>query len=441
MDRSWRERLGNDWRGLGMSFEFPTRTLGEMVVNHDRRRVPIKASNRKPGPYPYYGAQGVVDHVHDFIFDGEFVLVAEDGENLRSRNEPVAQIANGKIWVNNHAHILQANELSNNWFLEAAINHSSLSSYVSGSTIPKLNKANLHKIPIPCPPKPMQDEIGAFLRSLADKIANNRALAADLEAMARAIFKSWFVDFDPVKAKMAGRAPVGMDADTASLFPDELVESELGLIPKGWEICSFSSIIDIWSGGTPKTKVEDYWDGGIPWFSVVDAPAKGEVFVIETDKTITQEGLNNSPTKILPIGSTIVSARGTVGRTAVVCGPMTMNQSCYALKGHLGDWFTYLGLSRQIDWLKHHAHGGVFDTITRSTFDGLLVCKPSEESAYKFEALVEPIFRRIEFLVRESADLAKLRDTLLPRLISGKLRLPCASTETESTPCEAHADV
>lgn len=407
-----------------MRSEFPTRPLAEMVVNLNRQRVPIKSSLRKAGPYPYYGAQGIVDYVDSYIFDGEFVLVAEDGENLRSRNEPVAQIATGKFWVNNHAHIIRANEISNNWFLEAAINQSPLASFVSGSTIPKLNKSNLEKIPLYCPPKPIQDQVGDFLRTIADKIANNRALATDLEAMARAIFKSWFVDFDPVKAKMEGRAPTGMDADTAALFPDELVESELGLIPKGWVSCAFSSIIDIWSGGTPKTKVDEYWGGDIPWFSVVDAPAPGEVFVIATEKTITQDGLANSPAKFLPLGSTIVSARGTVGRTAVVCGPMTMNQSCYALKGHLGDWFTYLSITRQIDWLKHHAHGGVFDTITRSTFDGLQICRPDRRCVEQFETLVSPLFRRVEQLTRESANLAVLRDTLLPRLISGKLRMP-----------------
>ena len=278
-----------------------------------------------------------------------------------------------------------------------------------------------------------QKRIAEILDAIQDKIANNRALAADLEAMARAIFKSWFVDFDPVKAKMEGRAPAGMDADTAALFPVELVESELGLIPKGWKACAFSSIIDIWSGGTPKTKIDEYWGGNIPWFSVVDAPAPGEVFVIDTEKTITQDGLANSPTKLLPVGSTIVSARGTVGRTAVVCGPMTMNQSCYALKGHLGDWFTYLSITRQIYWLKHHAHGGVFDTITRATFDSLQICRPDERCVERFEKLATPLFGRVEQLTRESTNLAALRDILLPRLISGKLRIPEAEVAVAET--------
>lgn len=415
-----------------MSFEFPTRTLGEMVVNHDRRRVPIKASNRKPGPYPYYGAQGVVDHVHDFIFDGEFVLVAEDGENLRSRNEPVAQIANGKIWVNNHAHILQANELSNNWFLEAAINHSSLSSYVSGSTIPKLNKANLHKIPIPCPPKPMQDEIGAFLRSLADKIANNRALAADLEAIARAIFKSWFVDFDPVKAKMAGRAPVGMDADTASLFPDELVESELGSIPKGWEVAPLDSkarldTTSVKPFDQPETKWSHY---SIPAFDDSGYPANDLGSEIKSGKhlvnpeAILVSKLNPSQWRCWRPDPAVVDKHA-------ICSPEFMQ-------------IVGKGISR--NWIWGLCHSQPFKDLVNSTTDGTTgsrqrakpklvmqqpVVFPTSGIANAYEKLVHPILVRSDVLVHEIQELSALRDSLLPRLITGKLRLPEAEAVIE----------
>ncbi|WP_419610634.1 restriction endonuclease subunit S, partial [Thiolapillus sp.] len=242
-------------------------------------------------------------------------------------------------------------------------------------------------------------------------------------SIARAIFKSWFVDFDPVKAKMEGKQPEGMTEEIAALFPDRLVDSELGMIPEGWDTIVLSEIVDIHSGGTPKTKVSEYWNGTIPWYSVVDAPNDGEVFVVTTSKSITDMGLNNSSTKILPIGSTIISARGTVGKLAVTCSKITMNQSCYALKGLYGDFFTYYTISEEVDWLKQNAHGAVFDTITRATFKEISIVLPNTEIIRMYESLVLPLMERIKVLLYESNTLAELRDTLLPRLISGNIRV------------------
>ncbi len=268
-----------------------------------------------------------------------------------------------------------------------------------------------------------QRAIAHILGSLDDKIELNRQMAQTLESIARAIFKSWFVDFDPVKAKMEGKQPEGMTEEIAALFPDRLVDSELGMIPEGWDTIVLSEIVDIHSGGTPKTKVSEYWNGTIPWYSVVDAPNDGEVFVVTTSKSITDMGLNNSSTKILPIGSTIISARGTVGKLAVTCSKMTMNQSCYALKGLYGDFFTYYTISEEVDWLKQNAHGAVFDTITRATFKEISIVLPNTEIIRMYESLVLPLMERIKVLLYESNTLAELRDTLLPRLISGNIRV------------------
>jgi len=222
---------------------------------------------------------------------------------------------------------------------------------------------------------------------------------------------------------MEGREPEGMDAETAALFPSEFEESELGLIPRGWSCSPITKISTVHSGGTPKRAVDEYWGGSIPWYSVVDAPTSGEVFVIETSENITEAGLDNSAAKMLPHGATIISARGTVGKLAVTCGPMTINQSCYALKGSLGDFFTYFTTAASIDWLKQNVHGAVFDTITKATLDGLLVLRPSDAAARAFDGAVSPIMRKVELCVREARTLAKLRDQLLPRLISGSLRV------------------
>ncbi len=301
-----------------------------------------------------------------------------------------------------------------------------------GATMPNLNTSILSALPFVAPALSEQKDIAQVIGAFDDKIELNRQMNATLEAMAQALFKSWFVDFDPVKAKAAGRAPEGMDADTAALFPSELVESELGLIPKGWEIVSLDRTFDVVGGGTPKTSNPDFWNGEIPWFSVVDAPAETDVFVIDTEKRITQLGLNSCSSRLLKKGATIISARGTVGRLAIVATPMAMNQSCYALNGKYGDYFNYYSIKGGISTLKQNTHGAVFDTITRDTFKTVTTVQPQGIICREFEKQISPLMQQLETNVRQSRTLASIRDTLLPKLISGQLRIPEAEALAEA---------
>jgi predicted nucleotidyltransferase len=199
---------------------------------------------------------------------------------------------------------------------------------------PYLSLIDQKRLRIALPPIEEQRAIAHILGTLDDKIELNRKMNETLEAMTRALFKSWFVDFDPVHAKAEGR-DTGLPTHLADLFPDSFVDSELGEIPRGWEINAFADTIEIVGGGTPKTSVAEYWDGDIPWFSVVDSPTDSDVWVVDTEKKVTRAGVENSSTRVLPEGTTIISARGTVGRIALVGVPMAMNQSCYGLRGVL----------------------------------------------------------------------------------------------------------
>lgn len=296
-----------------------------------------------------------------------------------------------------------------------------------GATMPNLNTGILSAVPIYLPPLKTQREIASVLGALDDRIALLRETNATLEAIAQALFKSWFVDFDPVRAKQEGREPEGMDADTAALFPDNFEESELGLVPKGWNQVPFTDTVHVIGGGTPKTSMPEYWNGDIPWFSVVDAPTISNVFVIDTQKHITEKGLNNSSTKLLPKGTTIISARGTVGRLALVGRQMAMNQSCYGLRGKADDaYFTYFSTYRLVESLKQRSHGSVFDTITTETMKGVFVIYPDKAVVQGFETLLQPVMDRMQNNLEKAQTLNTLRDTLLPRLISGQLRLPDA---------------
>ena len=277
-----------------------------------------------------------------------------------------------------------------------------------------------------------QRAIAHILGSLDDKIELNRRMNKALEATARAIFKSWFVDFDPVRAKAEGR-PTGLPDDIAALFPDSFEGSELGEIPQGWRVLPLSEVVNIIGGGTPKTKVKEFWGGDIPWFSVVDAPTETDVFVIDTEKHITELGVEKSSTKVLRKGTTIISARGTVGKCALVGRPMAMNQSCYGIQGKNGesDYFVYLTIRRQVSDLQRSGHGSVFNTITRDTFKTIRIACPPTNITTSYEEIVHPLMELVLANLHENATLTSLRDTLLPKLISGELRVPDAETFIE----------
>ena len=178
--------------------------LGDISVNYDRKRIPLSAMERieRKGQYKYYGAQGVIDYIDNYIFDGTYLLVAEDGENLKSNKQNIAQLASGKFWVNNHAHILQSNDLSDIKYLLYYLNSTDLSGYITGSAQPKLSQANLNRILISLPPVDVQKKIAGVLGALDDKIELNNKINNNLEQQAQALFKSWFVNFEPFGGTM-----------------------------------------------------------------------------------------------------------------------------------------------------------------------------------------------------------------------------------------------
>jgi restriction endonuclease S subunit len=309
------------------------------------------------------------------------------------------------------SHVL-ADQSSIKWFKFHAI----------GATMPNLNEGIIRSFGFFVPPLSEQRAIAHILGTLDDKIDLNRRMNETLEAMARALFKSWFVDFDPVRAKAEGRDP-GLPQEIADLFPDRFVDSELGEIPEGWEVAKFTDTIEIMGGGTPKTSVSEYWDGDIPWFSVVDSPTESAIWAIDTEKKVTRIGLENSTTRLLPVGTTIISARGTVGRLALVGVPMAMNQSCYGLRGRMGanGYFNYFATREIVVQLQMRAHGSVFDTITRDTLASVDIVVPPAKLIEAFEQKVGPCLERIRKGVFAAHSIANLRDTLLPKLISGEL--------------------
>ncbi|EJK2115952.1 restriction endonuclease subunit S [Vibrio navarrensis] len=332
------------------------------------------------------------------------------------------------------------------WFLfSARAGH--IDPYFTGTTIKHLTGKALKELPIKIPPMRYQQEAAKLLRGFDNKITLNRQINQTLEQMAQTLFKSWFVDFAPVmdnaldagkpipdelqhraEARKAVRESQGfkpLPDEVRQLFPDAFEESELGWVPKGWETKPISSLINLIGGGTPKTSEESYWGGEIPWFSVVDAPNDSNVFVLDTEKKVTEAGVANSSTKVLRVGTTIISARGTVGKCALVATPMAMNQSCYGVVGAEGvhDYFVYYLLRQSVKQLQQRSHGSVFSTITRDTFSSLKLATGNVSLTQLFGNTISPWFEKILANNQQQSSLERLRDTLLPKLISGELRL------------------
>ena len=220
-----------------------------------------------------------------------------------------------------------------------------------------------------------------------------------------------------------------------SRHPQELILGVLGLLNnnleqqaialfkryynQATEEVSFTDLIQILGGGTPKTSTEAYWNGSIPFFTPKDV---GNPYVLTTEKTITEEGLSNCNSRLYPINTVFVTARGTVGKISMPGVPMAMNQSCYALKGkEIPQLLVYFYTLQTVAKLKHKAMGAVFDAITTRDFETEKIRKINDDAVEEFIGAVEPIYNELLTITVETNRLISLRDTLLPRLMSGEL--------------------
>jgi type I restriction enzyme S subunit len=401
-----------------MVSEWHETTIGEQITL--QRGFDITKTQQRPGTVPVISSGGISSYHDTAMVKGPGVILGRKGT--------VGSVffVEEDYWP--HDTTLWIKDFKNNdrrfvyYFFVYFANR--LTGLDVGTSNPTLNRNHVHPIPVYWPSYDDQCEISKILSTLDEKIEFNRRVNSTLEQIAQALFKSWFVDFDPVKAKAEGNTLEGIDAETASLFPSAFEEREIETIPKGWNFVSLDQLFDLIGGGTPKTTNPDFWNGDIAWFSVVDTPTESDVFVIDTQKKITQLGLNSSSTRMLRKGVTIISARGTVGKLAVVATPMAMNQSCYALDGKYGDFFTYYSTNQAVATLKQNTHGAVFDTITRDTFKTVKAVLPTPSLCQAFEDSVSPLMRQIETNLRQSRLLSEIRDSLLPKLISGQIRIP-----------------
>jgi type I restriction enzyme S subunit len=304
----------------------------------------------------------------------------------------------------------------------------------SGTTVTGIKQSELRKIEVALPTLSEQRAIARILSMLDEKIELNRRTNETLESMARTLFKAWFVDFEPVRAKIEGRwqrgqSLPGLPAHLYDLFPDRLVESELGEIPEGWRHSTIGEEVTVCGGATPSTKELEFWEGGqYCWATPKDLSTLKFPVLLDTDRKITDTGLAKISSGLLPIGTVLLSSRAPIGYLAIAEVPTAINQGFIAMKcdGALPNVFVLPWCRESMDAIVGNANGSTFQEISKSNFRPLRVVVPSSPLLTSYTRSAGSFYRQLAENERESRSLAQLRETLLPKLISGELRIPDA---------------
>ena len=305
-----------------------------------------------------------------------------------------------------------------------------------GSTQQYISLTEIRNFPVSYPVDEQELRAAVSLLSmLDDRITLLRETNATLEAIAQALFKSWFVDFDPVRAKMEGRTPEGMDEATAALFPDGLETSELGEVPRGWRVMPVGDAIEAVGGATPDTKNEAFWEPPVHcWTSPKDLSGIAAPVLLDTERKVSDQGLAKIGSGLLPSGTLLMSSRAPIGYLALAQVPLAINQGYIAMLpgGLLPPLYMYFWCRHNMDNIKGRANGSTFMEISKKAFRPIPVLVPTNDLVTAFTATTEALFARLTANEHQAQTLSTLRDTLLPRLISGQLRLPEAQAATEA---------
>lgn len=367
--------------------------FSDITINYDSKRVPLSAKQReeREKKYPYYGAQGIIDYIDDYIFDGKYLLIAEDGENLKSKKQKIAQLANGRYWVNNHAHIVQTNEKCLIEYLYYIFNITDISGYITGSAQPKLNQANLNAIELEIPPIQQQEKVVTILSALDNKIELNQKINENLERQAQTIFVERFSGF------------------SANNLPD------------GWKTVRLGDVAIISKKSfnpnkEPETLLEHY---SIPAFDEARFPVfelstsiKSNKFIVDADCFMISK-LN--PTTKRVWRPYCISDKAVCSTEFIV----------YKAREQRNTDFLYSLIDSKsfTEFMCSHVTGSTGSrqrTTPADTLQFEFALPPAEEIS-AFTAIVQPMYQQMKANAIENDKLKRLRDTLLPKLMAGEI--------------------
>lgn len=363
----------------------------EITVNYDKKRIPLSAMERTKhqGKYRYFGAQGVIDYVDDYIFDGKYLLIAEDGENLKSKKQNIAQLVNGKFWVNNHAHIVRCNEKCILEYLAYLINSKDISGYITGSAQPKLSQANLNAMEFNIPPVEVQQDILSILLPIEQKIEMNVEINNNLLEQALTLYSEQFAELDKngcigdycsVKSGFAFKSSWWTSSGVKVIKIASINQDNLNLLE-----CSY----------VDEDKIDKAKD-----FRV----AAGDLLIAMTGATIGKFAM-------VPYSSETLFVNQRVGKFFLGDNPIEKLPFIYCTLKQPDVYYEVV----------NRGQGSAQPNISASDIMSIPCVIPSNEVLCAFNKTAQPLFDLIVSNQFENQRLSALRDALLPKLMSGEL--------------------
>ncbi len=367
--------------------EWVETTLDQVV--RLKRGFDLPEPERVPGPFPVLGSSGVSGWHNEGPISGPGVTIGRSGASIG-----VATYWSGTYWPLNTTLFVEDFCGNDPRYIYYLLHNIDFRSYNSGSAQPSLNRNYIANVRVSLPKLGEQQAIAAVLGALDDKIAVNERIADCSHRLALLRYSEATV---------------------------------------GYKSVPLSSLVDPILGGTPDRKVSEYWGPGVPWASAKDVAACQYGTLITTAEEITAVAVTGSKRfRPVPKGAVLLTARGTVGAVARVCQETSLNQSCYAmLPRTVPSAVLYLTVLSAVDQMLNVAHGSVFSTLNMKSFDHLQAPALSSSELDRLESIVAPLLEQVELRLRENQSLAQLRDTLLPKLMSGELRVRDAERMVE----------
>ena len=375
--------------------------IEELLINRDGERKPVSSairSKQKNKVYNYYGAAGIIDKVDGFIFDERLLLIGEDGANLLSRSKDNAFFAEGKYWVNNHAHVLDATDKNLLDFVAIVINAMKLDDYITGSAQPKLSQDNLNKIPIALPPLQEQKRIVKELNhwfSLVDCIDCNKD---DLQNTIKQT-KSKILDL-AIHGKLVPQDPTDEPASELlkRISPKAEITCDNGhyqKLPEGWCLTTLGSIGHWQSGATPSRLRKEYYGGNIPWLKTGDL---NDGIITNIPEFITEKALAETSVKLIPSGSVLIAMYGaTIGKVGILSFPATTNQACCACVDYkLEQMYLFYFLLANRERFIRMGGGGAQPNISKEKIINTVVYLPPFKEQHRIVAKIEEIFAQLD---------------------------------------------
>jgi len=402
--------MAADWREM---------KLAEVITL--KRGYDLPAQLRQPGDIPIVTSSGISGYHSEAKIKGPGVVTGRYGTIGKVYFCPQ------DFWPHNTTLYVQEFKGNDPRFIFYFLQTLDYRKYSDKAAVPGVNRNHLHTAIVKIPDINTQKRIADVLKSFDDKIEVNRAMNDTLVEIAQALFNSWFIDFDPVKAKVAGRQVESTDPQMASLFPSEFDESDLGLKPKGWAVCKIGDLAKLVGGATPDTKQAKYWEHGVyDWATPKDLSTLVSPVLLRTERAISDDGLKRISSGLLPAGSVLMSSRAPIGYLAISEIPVAINQGFIGMlpKDDISNLFILFWARANQQLIVGRANGSTFLEISKSNFRPIQLICPTSSVMKAFDELVRPMYERIANNERETKRLIDIRDSLLPKLISGDIQIP-----------------